>query len=393
MGHKLIRAGGEIRLYGSRRDAAFHHHDISNFITPWYNHVLRRRATLHQHLRALKNHSLPPSPMLSIVSHRSSQYLRPVSIRSPPYQSHIIFLPTCRFTTSLPRFNKIIDPQLLEEAQKRVNPPISTQPPPLILPPREKKRSFSGLLALGFAYLKFYKTGFKSIYQNWKLTRAIFSRIAPELNPTHALLLNKLTRAEYLLIRRTAQDIRKVIPFGLLFMICGEFTPLAVLVFRGLVPRTLWIPKQLEMARKKNEERRDRAKKEFAIRSKEFEASPDEPNSHNYMGAILGCYPHWWDKLPIPATYFIGRRLEARSLENLLDNYALVRDGGPDAIEGEEELRRALETRGEDVLGKSEDEMRDRLAETLRDFASEWKSQEELQFSLARRLGIGEKVK
>lgn len=176
-------------------------------------------------------------------------------------------------------------------------------------------------------------------------------------------------------------------------MICGEFTPLAVLVFSGLVPRTLWIPKQVETARKKNEERRDRAKKEFAIKSKEFETSPDEPNPHNYMGAILGCYPHWWDKLPIPATYFIRRRLDARSLENVLDNYALVRDGGPDAIEGEDELRRALETRGEDVLGKSEDEMRNRLAEMLRDFAAEWKTQEELQSSLARRLGIGEKVK
>lgn len=331
--------------------------------------------------------------MFSAVSYRSSQCLRHASIRSLPYQNHIFFLPTCRFTTSLPRFNKIIDPQLFEEAQKRVNPPTSTQPPPLILPPREKKWSFSGLLALGLAYLKFYKTGFKSIYQNWKLTRAIFSRIAPDINPPHALLLGKLTRAEYLLIRRTAQDIRKVIPFGLLFMICGEFTPLVVIVFRGLVPRTLWIPQQVETARKKNEEMRYRAMEEFAIKNKEFETSPDEPNSHNYMGAILGCYPHWWDRLPIPATYFIRRRLEARSLEILLDNYALVRDGGPDAIKGEEELRRALETRGEDVLGKSEDEMRDRLAEMLRDFGAEWKTQEELRLSLARRLGIGEKVK
>lgn len=176
-------------------------------------------------------------------------------------------------------------------------------------------------------------------------------------------------------------------------MICGELTPLAVIVFRGLVPRTLWIPQQVETARKKNEERRDRAKKEFAVKMKEFQASPDEPNPHNYMGAILGCYPHWWDKLPIPATYFIRRRLEARSVDILLDNYALVRDGGPDVIEGEEELRRALETRGEDVLGKSEDEMRDRLAERLRDFDAEWKSQEELRLSLVKRLGIGEKIK
>lgn len=339
--------------------------------------------------------------MISTVSHRSSQCLRHARIRSPPYQNHIFSFPTCRFTTSLPRFNKIIesqlckirDPQLLEEAQIKVNPPTSTQPPPLILPPREEKWSFSGLYALGLAYLKFYKTGFKSIYQNWKLTRAIFSRIAPDFNPHHALLLDKLTRAEYLLIRRTAQDVRKIIPFGLLFMICGELTPLVVIVFRGLVPRTLWIPQQIETARKKNEERRYRAMKEFAIKSKEFKASPDEPNPHNYMGAILGCYPHWWDKLPIPATYFIRRRLEARSLEILLDNYALVRDGGPDAIEGEEELRRALETRGEDVLQKSEDEMRGRLAEMLRGFDAEWKSQEELRLSLAKRLGIGEKVK
>lgn len=147
------------------------------------------------------------------------------------------------------------------------------------------------------------------------------------------------------------------------------------------------------MARKKNEERRDRAKKEFVIKCKEFEASPDEPNTHKYMGAILGCYPHWWDRLPIPATYLIRRRLEARSLEILLDNYALVRDGGPNAIEGEEELRRALEIRGEDVLEKSEDEMRNRLAERLRDFDAEWNSQEELRLSLAKRLGIGEKIK
>ena len=55
-----------------------------------------------------------------------------------------------------------------------------------------------------------------------------------------------LSRSNFQLICRAAYDIRRMIPFTLMLMICGEFTPLVVLaVGSAVVPATCRVPKQV----------------------------------------------------------------------------------------------------------------------------------------------------
>lgn len=152
--------------------------------------------------------------------------------------------------------------------------------------------------------------------------------------------------------------MRKIPLFLLLYIVCGEFTPLAVVLFSGMVPRTLWIPKQVQNSRQKLEKRRI--------------ALTHPPHRSTAMaqdviaqGQLVGCYPLWWDRLPIPPIWFIRKRVERRSYEINLDDFALQRDGGVQAVKGEEEIRRAAEFRGINVLGKPEEELRGRLEDWL----------------------------
>lgn len=137
----------------------------------------------------------------------------------------------------------------------------STRPAPLETPEAPQPHDhggavpisvrFSYLYRLGKSYLSFYKIGLKNVWFNYKEYRKIKERLrsfplndvvkygGKDGRPT-------ISRREYQLYLRTRHDIRKLIPFGLILAICGEFTPLVVLALgSAVVPSTCRIPKQV----------------------------------------------------------------------------------------------------------------------------------------------------
>lgn len=150
----------------------------------------------------------------------------------------------------------------------------STRPPPLELPepphphawPRKgnwdpKRWDFKYMFALGKAYGKFYWAGVKQLYANVKLMFRINSALSgtfPDAAARYGVVPEGISYNDYQLMVRTKRDMRKSIPFLLVLAICGEFTPLVILVLGSrVVPGTCVIPKQVIQDRKNMLERDD----------------------------------------------------------------------------------------------------------------------------------------
>ncbi|GAQ04849.1 hypothetical protein ALT_2170 [Aspergillus lentulus] len=165
-----------------------------------------------------------------------------------------------------------------------VNPPPSTRPADLNLPepvsasagPADKLKRY---VALGRAYLSFYKTGLKNVYHNYRaslplrrsLGLPVYLPISPPPAPSTststadgkttpfrtAVQSQNLSRANFQLVRRAAYDVRRMIPFTLILIICGELTPLAVLALGNAVtPFTCRVPQQIKKARLQRADRK-----------------------------------------------------------------------------------------------------------------------------------------
>lgn len=291
-------------------------------------------------------------------------------------------LPSTRTTTSATTLPKALVVNTAVQAYSfsdTLNPPTSTLPPVLALPPPQQpdQSLFSYYFALGKAYLLFYKTGIKAIYYNWKWTRQLRGRIAASPSPQQrkgndeALLgSGVLSRAEFLLLQRTGQDTRKIPLFVLMYVVCGEFTPLVVVALSGLVPRTLWIPKQVLRAREKAESRRAAVYATTASSESKPETAITTPNEAGRLGQILGAYPAWWDRLPITPSWFISRRVAERLRLIELDDFAIQQDGswgdGVQRLADGDEVRLAAEMRGLNVLGRGDQELKSILEKWLR---------------------------
>jgi len=159
--------------------------------------------------------------------------------------------------------------------------------------------------------------------------------------------------------------MKRVPIFAIVFMICGEFTPLVVVALSNVVPWTCRIPKQVESDRRKLEKRR-------GVSFRNLTAEP--PSDSNVKGAhglermqllhiswSLGLSSSVWDylggKLPGLPSFILRRRVQRR-LEYLeLDDRLIKKDGGVGEME-EEEVRMALVERGVDVLEKEEGQLK-----------------------------------
>ncbi|ERF76424.1 hypothetical protein EPUS_07304 [Endocarpon pusillum Z07020] len=111
------------------------------------------------------------------------------------------------------------------------------------------KNRASYLFQLGKAYARFYKTGLKNIWSNYKEYRDLRRKLGGA--EIHDLVryasTPAITRREFQLHLRTQHDLKKLIPFGLVFAICGEFTPLVIVALgTAVVPYTCRIPKQVK---------------------------------------------------------------------------------------------------------------------------------------------------
>ena len=136
----------------------------------------------------------------------------------------------------------------------------STRPAKLEAPEAPSPAQFGGVVPVserakylyrtGRSYLSFYKTGLKNIWSNYKEYQVIKQRLGGR-SITDAAKYGysdgqPISRRDYQMYLRTKHDIWKLIPFGLIFLICGEFTPLVVFALGSrVVPATCRIPKQV----------------------------------------------------------------------------------------------------------------------------------------------------
>lgn len=116
----------------------------------------------------------------------------------------------------------------------------------------------------------------KNVWGNYKTQRQIKRRLDKSSTTIdQAVRDGGITFSEYELYLRTNRDLGKLVPFGLILAICGEFTPLVVLALGGrVVPATCVIPKQEAQFRKTNSERSRAYVNEM---SKKWPALRDQP--------------------------------------------------------------------------------------------------------------------
>lgn len=186
--------------------------------------------------------------------------------------------------STLKRFSTSAAPQASKQDQSQspptpittpstheINAPTSTLPAQIDTPdplpastdtPAKLKR----LITLGRAYLTFYKTGLKNVFANYRASLPLRKQLGlppyiPISPPRTAGLSNDplvshsqpgltMARGQFQLVRRSARDMRRMIPFTLILIVCGEFTPLVVPIFgAAITPATCRVPGQIAKER------------------------------------------------------------------------------------------------------------------------------------------------
>ncbi|KZL71506.1 letm1-like protein, partial [Colletotrichum incanum] len=256
----------------------------------------------------------------------------------------------------------------------KVNPPASTRPAPLNLPERKPDSSKIGhLFETGKAYIKFYKTGLKAVFSNRRLIQNVIAEKSTSVEGfrspsvfTPGVIPKGFSRADWMLLWRVRHDILRVPLFGLVLLVCGEFTPLIVIFVDGVVPYTCRLPKQVEASFKQAEERRQNSFVEFE------KAAPQgvvpgmaQAAARKHVLRSLHVPGMMWEKLGFfpPGLWATKGRLRMAFLEG--DDRLLARDGGAAGLE-EQELRIACTERGIDCSGREDTELRQLLDEWLR---------------------------
>ncbi|KAM0717003.1 hypothetical protein Q7P37_006855 [Cladosporium fusiforme] len=357
-----------------------------------------------------------PSSCLQAVSclNRTQHASSPASItlhisllrHQPAYSRHYSFSknaprkngakppPIPQSTLTPTRERSINDP-----SDEVLNPPPSTRPPPLDLPTRGQEAYPIYLYRTGRAYGTFYKDGLKAVWGNHRAASALKKRVAvdinvrkPDLAPpvsaskrwstfrNEAVHRGVLSRAEFQQLERNARDIAKLPFFGLLVVLLGEWLPLLVPFIPNRVPGTCRIPKQVQGMREKSEQRRQRSFRagieepqagQVAVEGGRWRMMNKEnvreilknlgPKQLEHLSCVLNQHSSVWDRLQLPPPAWLLRKSVCARVHYLaLDDFLLVRAGGPAGLK-REELAIACEERGIDVLGKPDERLRKEL--------------------------------
>lgn len=180
-----------------------------------------------------------------------------------------------------------------------------------------------------------------------------------------------LDRSTFQLLTRSWFDVKRIPIFALLFLICGEFTPLVVVAVSNVVPYTCRIPRQIENDRKTLEARR-------AISFRNLTAAlPDNDAGVRDLGRMQLLHISWslglsssaWDWLggtfPGLPTPILRNKVRKRVQYLEWDDKLIRRDGGVESM-SMEEVKMALIERGIDVLEKSDSQLRGAVKAWLR---------------------------
>ncbi|KFY25900.1 hypothetical protein V493_04378, partial [Pseudogymnoascus sp. VKM F-4281 (FW-2241)] len=240
---------------------------------------------------------------------------------------------------------------------------------PLIIPPKNPDQSFfRTLFNQGKGYLTFYKTGAKAILTNLSLSRAPQELVDKKYDGAvyEAVRDREFSRADYQLLLRSWHDIKRLPVFGLIFIVCGEFTPLVVLAVSRVVPYTCRVPRQIESDREKVEARR---KTSFRNLTAAFVPGKElEREQLLHISWSLGLSSKMWDyiggTLPGPPSALLKGRVATRVEYLQTDDRLIRRDGVLSDLEAEE-VAIACSERGIDVVGRSEEYMREMLGKWM----------------------------
>lgn len=255
------------------------------------------------------------------------------------------------------------------------NAPVTTLPAPLNLPEIPPGgRNFTYFKDLGKNYLAFFKTGLKNVWNNQKEASKVekwLDRHSAKKNwtLTDAVMAYpniEFSRGCYLLMLRSKHDIMRVPIFALIFLVCGEFSPLIFPFIPSAVPYTCRIPQQQTRERTMIEARRKesfRTRKTLIptdsaasneVKRKAFKELSREELLH--CSDVLGLHSRCWK----PPNFLLRHRLAARIRHLALDN-VLIDRYGVSAIDPGEELVMAAVERGIDVMGVDERVIRENL--------------------------------
>lgn len=358
IGDVVVAVGAEGKTWGKLREPRLSQPipSLPRFL--FYTTELHLIST---HLRLTS--ASPPPPPAAMNSHlplRTMLLLRP-AVRAPTLLSN------AARSYSTPAH--LTDP---------INTPITTLPPPLILPTKEADSTPIGhAYRTGKAYvclsppspllttnplsqLTFFKTGLYSVITNYKTTRPIQDLLDTHPLPT-LIHTSKITRSQYQHLMRARHDMRRLPVFGLLVFILGESSPFVLPFVPNLVPHPCRIPAQLKRQRRIAAEARENSY--TAIGDVEPESVVGRThvlNEHEvkHVAKVLGVYSRW---VPLD---MVNRHRVRRWVEYLAHDDMLMRKhGGVEKIAGGEELLMAAQERGIDTHEKEEEEVRSSLQE------------------------------
>ncbi|WYZ41526.1 hypothetical protein EsH8_V_000421 [Colletotrichum jinshuiense] len=256
----------------------------------------------------------------------------------------------------------------------KLNPPASTRPAALALPERKPDSSMIGhLFETGKAYIKFYKTGLKAVFSNRRELKEIVASKSASVDGFRApsvfapgIIPKGFSRADWVLLWRVRHDILRVPLFGLVLLVCGEFTPLIVIFVDGVVPYTCRLPRQISAGFAQAEERRHKSFLDFERAAPQgVLAAAAGAAAKKHVLRSLHLPGMMWDKIGFmpPGMWATKGRLRMAFLEG--DDKLLARDGGAAGLE-EQEVRIACTERGIDCAGREDKELRRLLDEWLR---------------------------
>jgi len=272
-----------------------------------------------------------------------------------------------RYATSPEKRNQPVEIKKSHEESK-INAPLSTLPAHVETPTKKPgQNTFSYLFSVGKTYAGFYKTGLWNVKGNYSAARPIKEIVAKSGNGSAlaAAAAGAITRSEYQLLLRNQHDMKRVPMFALVVLICGEFTPLVVIALSNVVPWTCRIPKQIQMDRKKLEERRSISFRNLTLPPVE-EAGVEKLHRMQalHINWSLGLSSRAWDwiggQLPGLPTSMLRRKV-SRRIEYLKVDDALIQKYGGVGELSEEEVKMACVERGIDVLERGDKEMRSDL--------------------------------
>ncbi|VUC37469.1 unnamed protein product [Clonostachys rosea] len=258
----------------------------------------------------------------------------------------------------------------------KLNPPAQCRPPPINIPIREAyEQAIKYYIALGKAYLYFFKDGFKNVLANRRLLADRLKSTPKEDHPSifkpHHVP-RTFSRADWVLFWRVRHDMIRLPAFGLLLLIAGEMSPFVILVLSGLVPLPCRPPMLTSRHLEKAEARRKIAFEQFEAKAPAgaLTAGLSKHAARNHVLRSLYLSGAPWEHLQFmpPGMWQAKGYWRLAFLEG--DDKKLIEDGGITGLI-KEELRIACMERGINVLGKSETDMKAALGDWLRLTADE----------------------